>query len=273
MIVAAFLSISSLALHAADANDEAIKKDRWHLEGTWRITSLEVNGIKTAEQDARSLFVINGLDGSWALRADGIDISKGTTTLDPSKTVKTIDITPTEGSGKGEQWVGIYELGENTRKLCYAPAGRGRPTEFGSKPGSEQVFVIYEREPVEATKLERKRLEGTWQLIALERDGNQAPDDDVKKLGLTIGADGSWSLTDDGNQIVQGTSQIDTAKTPRTIDFTPTTGNDAGKVSYGVYQVTAKSLKFCVGHPGIARPTEFSSAQGSQHLMFTFERK
>ena len=131
---------------ADDAKDEAIKKDRKQIEGTWRIVALEVNGNKANDDDAKKLSVINGSDGTWTLLSEGKEISKGTSTFDPTKKPKSIDFTPTEGEGKGNQYLGIYELGEKTRKMCFAPPGKERPTGFSSAPGSEIILVTFERE-------------------------------------------------------------------------------------------------------------------------------
>ena len=143
LLVAALVS----AIAAADdSKDDAIKKDRKRIEGTWRIIALEVDGQKAAEEDARRLTVVNGADGTWSLQSEGKEISKGTSTIDPTKQPKTIDFTATDGDGKGDQCLGIYEIGENTRKLCFGPSGKDRPTEFSSKAGSQYVLVTFERE-------------------------------------------------------------------------------------------------------------------------------
>ena len=42
----------------------------------------------------------------------------------------------------------------------------------------------------EAIKKDRKQLEGTWSVVALEVDGNIAGAEDVKKITVVIGADG-----------------------------------------------------------------------------------
>jgi uncharacterized protein (TIGR03067 family) len=131
---------------ADDAKDEAIKKDRKQIEGTWRVIALEDNGNKAMDEDAKKLTAVNGSDGTWSLRAEDKEISKGTSTIDPTKKLKTIDFTPTEGEGKGKLYLGIYKLGEKTRKLCFAPPGKERPTEFSSTPGSEHILVTFERE-------------------------------------------------------------------------------------------------------------------------------
>jgi uncharacterized protein (TIGR03067 family) len=102
--------------------------------------------IAGMEEDAKKLTVVNGPDGTWSLRSDDKEISKGTSTIDPMKKPKTIDFVATEGEGKGRECKGIYELGEKTRKMCFAPPGKERPTEFSSMPGSEHILVTFERE-------------------------------------------------------------------------------------------------------------------------------
>jgi uncharacterized protein (TIGR03067 family) len=142
---ALFTALATIA-SADDAKDVAIKKDRKQIEGTWNVVALEVDGNKAMEEDAKKLTVVNGSDGTWSLVSEGKEICKGTSTIDPTKKPKTIDFTVTEGDGKGNQYLGIYELGEKTRKLCFAPAGKERPTEFSTTSGSEHILVTFERE-------------------------------------------------------------------------------------------------------------------------------
>lgn len=142
MMLTAIAGIAS----ADDAKVEAIKKDRKLIEGTWRIVALEINGNKSSDEDAKKLSVVNDPDGTWSLLSEGKEVAKGTNSFDPSKKPKTIDFTITEGGGKGNVHLGIYELGEKTRKLCFAPTGKDRPTEFTSTPGNEHILVTFERE-------------------------------------------------------------------------------------------------------------------------------
>ncbi len=140
------LAITASAAGADDAKDEAIKKDRKQIEGTWRAVALDVDGNKASDEDTKKITVVNGPDGTWTLFSEGKEVGKGTNSFDPTKKPKTIDFTPTEGEGKGNLYLGIYELGENTRKLCFAPPGKDRPTDFISMPGSEHILVTFERE-------------------------------------------------------------------------------------------------------------------------------
>lgn len=266
-----FMAVGAIAT-ADDPKDEAIKKDRKVIEGTWRIVALVVDGNEAKEEDARKLTVVNGADGSWSLNSEGKEIHQGTSSIDPTQKQKTIDFTITEGEEKGTQFFGVYELGENTRKMCFAPPGEARPTELSSTHGSQRVLVTFQREKDDAIKRDRQRIEGTWLVAALEMNGNKAMDDDAKKLKAVIGADGSWNVTVEGNEVNQGTSTIDPLKSPKTIDFTPTVGDDKGKLSLGIYEVSEDTLKFCVAPSGKGRPGEFTSTQSNEQILLTLER-
>src|SRR5258708_21166393 len=146
LVVAVFLTAIVAIASAGDARDTAIKKDRKQIEATWRVVAFEVDGNKGTEEDAKKLTVVNGSDGAWSLRSEDKEMNKGTSTIDPTKKPKTIDFTITEGDGKGDQYLGIYELGEKTRKLCFASPGKERPIEFSSAPVSGHIFVTFERE-------------------------------------------------------------------------------------------------------------------------------
>jgi uncharacterized protein (TIGR03067 family) len=130
---------------AADSAEEAIKKDRKLYQGTWQVVSLEVDGNKAPEADAKKIKVINESDGKWAIEVDGVVVGRGTSRIDPAKKPKTIDLTGTEGEGKGKTSLGIYELKKDRRKVCFAQADRERPTEFASTAGSGHILVILER--------------------------------------------------------------------------------------------------------------------------------
>lgn len=151
-LVGAILMVVATIAVADDAKEAAIKKDREQLAGTWRVVAVEENGkdfIKVYGKlfTVDKLFtVINGADGSWSFLEDGREISKGISTIDPTKKPKTIDFTVTDGNGKGNKHKGIYELGEKTRNLLFAQEGKERPTEFSSAPGSGIILVTFERE-------------------------------------------------------------------------------------------------------------------------------
>ena len=130
----------------ADATKtRSIEKERKRIEGTWRVVAVVDNGRTLDEEDVSSLTVVNGSDGTWSIRSDGKEINKGTSTFDPTKEPKTIDFTPSMGEDKGKLHLGIYELGKDSRMMCFAQLGQKRPTDFSAKTGSGQTLVKFER--------------------------------------------------------------------------------------------------------------------------------
>ena len=138
---ALLIAMTSLSA-AGDDKDKAIKEDRKKYEGTWQVVSLEVDGKKTAEEDAKKITVVNERDGKWAIEVEGKVVARGTSEIDPTKKPKTVDLTVTEGDNKGQAALGIYEFKDDTRKVCLAPAGKERPTEFTSAAGSGHIRAL-----------------------------------------------------------------------------------------------------------------------------------
>lgn len=148
LFVGGWLAAIGAIATAEDSNDVLVKKDFKQIEGTWKVVSLVIDGNNANEEDAQKIKVINGPDGTWTLRSEDKEVMKGKSTIYPTQKPKIIDFAPTEGDRKGEVHLGIYELGEKTRKLCFAPPGKPRPTAFSSTPGSEHILITFEREMV-----------------------------------------------------------------------------------------------------------------------------
>jgi uncharacterized protein (TIGR03067 family) len=139
-----FVVIGTL-LPANDGKDESIKKDRKKYVGTWQVVSLEVNGNKVKEEDTKKITVINEADGKWTIESEGKVVARGTSVIDPTKKLKTVDLTITEGNDKGKTALGIYEFSDDTRKVCVAMAGKERSTEFAAPSGSGRILALLKR--------------------------------------------------------------------------------------------------------------------------------
>ena len=113
--------------------------------GTWRVVSIEANG-ETNSDDNRTILVENRPDGSWALTVDGREIASGTNKLDPLAVPKEIDIEITAGDGSGTILRGIYDIDDDSRRLCFRGGNGWRPREFSATAGSDSVLVIFERQ-------------------------------------------------------------------------------------------------------------------------------
>ncbi len=131
-------------LVAADAQEDA-KKDLKKMQGTWLLVSGERDGKKFTEEEIKqSKLIIKGNTYSIPKREVGTS-QEGTFKIDPSKTPKETDSTTGSGPDKGIVWLGIYELEDDTHKVCLAPPGKDRPKEFSAKSGSGHILQVWKR--------------------------------------------------------------------------------------------------------------------------------
>jgi uncharacterized protein (TIGR03067 family) len=130
-------------LIAADAGDDAAKKDLAKFQGNWQLISAERDGKKTPQEDAKKITLTVQGD-KFVLRKDDVVLSEGTMTLDPSKKPKEVDETITTGPNKGKVFSAIYEIDDEQHKICFASAGKERPTAFSSSSG--QLLQVWKWE-------------------------------------------------------------------------------------------------------------------------------
>src|SRR5262249_20391308 len=119
---------------ANESKDEKAKADKEVLQGTWIGVSGEHEGEKLPEERLWKL-VFEGDKVTLRTKAGGKE-QEGTSTLDPGKKPKEIDLTV--GS---LVLTGIYELKGTTLKTLWRENDRpGLPTEFDSQKGILMVF-------------------------------------------------------------------------------------------------------------------------------------
>jgi uncharacterized protein (TIGR03067 family) len=121
------VAVSGLFL-AADSAEDAVKKERAKLQGTWKITSFEANGGKPfGDEQLAAVTTTIDADGKLKVEANGMTIVEADTKIDPTKKPKTIDFKFTEGQLKGQTALGIYELKDDTLKYCRAAPPSSHP--------------------------------------------------------------------------------------------------------------------------------------------------
>jgi uncharacterized protein (TIGR03067 family) len=127
---------------AADAKDDAVKKDMDAIQGKWSVVSMDHDGdaLKISKDANR---VIKGDKYALTLLTD-VTI-EGVFTIDPTTSPKQIQTTASSGPYKDKELLGIYELNGDTLKFCFAPPGEKRPTEFKSKEGTGWILVIHKK--------------------------------------------------------------------------------------------------------------------------------
>jgi uncharacterized protein (TIGR03067 family) len=115
----------------------------------------------------------------------------------------------------------------------------------------------------------KTELEGTWDLVSLERDGK-----DVKPKGEKAIMTGDKGVVKVGDKvIVAATYKLDPSKKPKAVDITYTEGDNKGKTFKGIYQLDGDMLKICRGgSPDDERPTEFKSKPDSGGVLAVYTR-
>lgn len=142
-----FILLTGSLLAADDPKEDAAKKDREKLAGTWKVTSAERDG----QPDKRSQNALTTFqaDGKFTVKFTDGTGGDGTFTLDPTKKPRAVDYTLNYGPDKGKLHEGIYELEGDTLKICRSEPGKPRPTEFATKTDSGHMLLVLRREKSE----------------------------------------------------------------------------------------------------------------------------
>ena len=132
-----------LAACSRHAPPSVPKTDLDRLQGTWNLTSAMQDGNALPDDKVKqTTIVFKGDTFRFPGSAEYATSKEGTIKLDESKTPKEMDAISTEK----EVMLGIYRLEENGYKVCFAPAGKPRPTEMTSTPGSGYILQAWERQ-------------------------------------------------------------------------------------------------------------------------------
>jgi len=120
----------------------APKTDLDRIQGTWDLVLAMKDGKPLAEDKVKQTTIMfKGDKFRFPGSAEYATSQEGTIKLDESKKPKEMDAISTEK----EVMLGIYKLEENGYKVCFAPAGKPRPTEFNSTPGSGNILQSWQR--------------------------------------------------------------------------------------------------------------------------------
>ena len=142
--VAAGLALETLHREAGDKAQDAAKKELASLEGEWTMISGEIGGQKLPDDYVKSAKrTCKGNETTVII--GGAVFFKATTSVDPTKSPKTIDYAMTEGPSKGKTQLGIYELKGDTVRFCMAAPGKDRPTDFTTKTGDDRTFSEWKK--------------------------------------------------------------------------------------------------------------------------------
>jgi uncharacterized protein (TIGR03067 family) len=115
-----------------------------------------------------------------------------------------------------------------------------------------------------------QKMQGTWEFVDLEVDGNQMPAAALTNSRMLIDGDRFRMESPEGNY--EGIFTIDAEKTPHRIDIEFVEGPEAGNWSYGIFEVDGDHFKICLGMTGAKRPSGFKTSPGSGHALENLRR-
>lgn len=138
------LSVTMKSRPATDnSQDSESTKDLALMQGTWILVSAMEDGTPLSEDKVKqTTIVVKDNTFSFPGLAEDVTSKAGTFTLDATKRPKQMDSV----SEDRVVMLGIYEIDEDSYKVCFAPAGAPRPAEFGSTPGTAQIFQVWQRQ-------------------------------------------------------------------------------------------------------------------------------
>ena len=116
-------------------------------------------------------------------------------------------------------------------------------------------------------------LQGTWQAVDLEGNGEKRPAEEVNELKVVIRGDEIYAVKPQGED-PRSHFSLDPSKEPKAIDIIPQDGPSKGKIAAGIYALENGRLKLCInifGKDSSIRPTEFKTHEGDGVVFVTLE--
>jgi uncharacterized protein (TIGR03067 family) len=119
-----------------------------------------------------------------------------------------------------------------------------------------------------------KDLQGTWQAVEIEGNGEKAPAEQVRELKVVIEGDMLYAVKPQGED-PKNKFKIDATKKPQTIDLFPVDGDRKGQQIAGIYSLENGQLRICInlfGKDTTQRPTTFKTQEGTGVACVILER-
>jgi uncharacterized protein (TIGR03067 family) len=118
---------------------------------------------------------------------------------------------------------------------------------------------------------ELKKLQGSWQITAIQAEGAAVTEEAVTNLYVTI-KDNTYELMNAGAE-TSGTFELDPSKNPGEMEIHSTVGADSGRTWPGIYEVNGDTLRVCYAQRGKKRPTTFSGIDDPNLMMITYKKR
>jgi uncharacterized protein (TIGR03067 family) len=123
------------------ANEDTVTVEMKKLEGTWQLISAMKDGKETPAEVVKKIRVVIKGGKHSVYFGDEVAAKEIPFAVDPTKDPRTtVDTLP-----DGREIKGIYNLDGDMLTSCVAEAGKDRPSEFDSKPGSGHTLRVFKR--------------------------------------------------------------------------------------------------------------------------------
>jgi len=153
---------------APNSRDEEAQKDLSQLQGTWQLQSLENGNKETIKVGKRTLFIGGEL---YVSRHGDRIVQTGLLRLMTNRTPRRIDVVIRKGQYEDNTMLGIYEIKNDTLKVCFDPEGESRPVSFKPQENSPQFVAVYKR--VKPAVPEEVDIVGKYRSESIGADGKK----------------------------------------------------------------------------------------------------
>ena len=129
--------------------------------------------------------------------------------------------------------------------------------------------VVLAQDKETAIKKDLQKFAGSWVVTKAEKEGQ--PDKFYPGARSTI--TGNKFVLKHGDEMVEGTFELDPTKNPRTMKATYTAGANKGKTRIGIYKFEGDTFTICYSDFGKKEPpADFTGKPGSREITIVSKR-
>jgi len=126
--------------------------------------------------------------------------------------------------------------------------------------------------PADPAGSDLDRLQGTWVLVEMQREGEDVPAEDFK--GWTAVYEGNRITLRDGDRVRRrGIVTLDPSRKPKAINTWDQDGPYEDQTVPGIYELDGDTLRLCFSRPGSERPKEFDTKTRPGVLYCVYRRR
>jgi uncharacterized protein (TIGR03067 family) len=131
------------------------------------------------------------------------------------------------------------------------------------------LFLVSAGEP---TRSDLEKLQGTWVLVAMQREGEDVPPEEFK--GWTAVYETNRISLHDGERVRRrGIVTLDPSRKPKAVNTWDQDGPFEDQTVPGIYELDGDILKLCFSRPGSERPKEFTTKTKPGFLYCVYKKQ